>query len=141
MNQGCHHSKIGPYGAIGEGRHCAFMECTNYVSKCPLHAMARTGDICSLKQRSLWLFEVEELDDSNIWPFTEEVLAKVSSERSWWKYIASEQANSRWLEYERKDLNWVQQSEEPKVYQLFMKNVPTAYTVREIPFYSEVITI
>lgn len=140
MNKGCNHSKIGPMQALGVGRHCAYMECPNYISKCPLHALARTGDVCNLKQLSLWLFEVEGLDDPNIWPFTEEVHAKMSAEQSWMRYMASEHEEGRWLIYTAKDLHWVQ-SEETGIHQLYMADQPTAYMAREIPFYNEVITI
>jgi hypothetical protein len=47
VNRGCDHSKIGPVGAIEEGTHCAFMACPNYREKCPVHAIAKTGDSCN----------------------------------------------------------------------------------------------
>jgi hypothetical protein len=52
VNEGCNHSKIGSIASIEEGRHCAFMTCPNYREKCPLHAIAKTGEECNLTMRT-----------------------------------------------------------------------------------------
>lgn len=40
--------------------HCANMECWNYISKCPLHARAQTGNTCNLVANGRWAWLVEE---------------------------------------------------------------------------------
>jgi hypothetical protein len=40
MNTGCKHF-------LRSDGHCAYMECPNYVSCCPLHALVKTGDKCN----------------------------------------------------------------------------------------------
>jgi hypothetical protein len=44
VNAGCAHSKVS-YG------HCDEMQCENYLSRCPLHAYAGTGDKCNRTMR------------------------------------------------------------------------------------------
>lgn len=40
--------------------HCANLECWSYVSRCPLHATAKTGNTCNLVTNGRWSWLVEE---------------------------------------------------------------------------------
>jgi hypothetical protein len=79
MNIGCYHSKIGPKDAIEEGRHCAFMTCPNYVSKCPKHAIAKTGDTCNLQV--LWIVTIKNKKNPAHDPHNKVTAACGSSEK------------------------------------------------------------
>lgn len=42
------------------GGHCGHMGCSYYLSNCPLHGYAGTGDTCNLVERARWAWLVEE---------------------------------------------------------------------------------
>jgi len=140
-NTGCLHPKIDT-----DQIHCAVMLCSNYRERCPLHALAQTGEACNLQRKSVWFFRVEGLDDPDVWPFTQEIYAKTTAEQSWWRYIRDMQEDVKnedlnWGQYTLKDLHWVKQSDDPATYQLFMGDVATAYYVHEVTLHDGVIGI